>query len=61
MEEWLNASVGSSSCCSVCGTAECRTVEVDGTIFETIPENLFLKAALVAASGIAKDRERLTA
>ena len=50
MEEWLGASVGSSACCSVCGTSECRTVEVEGTIFEAIPEKLFLKAALVAAS-----------
>jgi hypothetical protein len=50
MEEWLGASVGSSPCCSVCGTSECRTVEVEGTTFETIPENLFLKAALVASS-----------
>ena len=50
MEEWLGASVGSSPCCSVCGTSECRTVEVEGSTFETIPENLFLKAALVASS-----------
>ena len=50
MEEWLGANVGSSPCCSVCGTSECRTVEVEGTTFETIPEKLFLKAALVAAS-----------
>ena len=50
MEEWLGASVGSSPCCSVCGTSECRTVEVEGTTFEIIPEKLFLKAALVAAS-----------
>jgi hypothetical protein len=50
MEEWLGASVGSSPCCSVCGTSECRTVEVEATTFETIPEKLFLKAALVAAS-----------
>lgn len=50
MEEWLGASVGSSPCCSVCGTSACRTVEVEGTTFETIPEKLFLKAALVAAS-----------
>ena len=50
MEEWLGASVGSSPCCSVCGTSECRTVEVEGTTFETIPEKLFLQAALVAAS-----------
>jgi len=50
MEEWLGASVGSSRCCSVCGESECRTVEVGGTTFETIPEELFLKAALVASS-----------
>lgn len=50
MEDWLGANVGSSPCCSVCGTSECRTVEVEGTTFETIPEKLFLKAALVAAS-----------
>lgn len=50
MEEWLGASVGSSPCCSVCGTSQCRTVEVEGSTFETIPERLFLKAALVAAS-----------
>ena len=50
MEEWLGAGVGSSRCCSVCGTSECRTVEVEGTTFETIPETLFLRAALIAAS-----------
>jgi hypothetical protein len=50
MEEWLGASVGSSPCCSVCGTSACRTVEVSGFTFEVIPEKLFLKAALVAAS-----------
>lgn len=50
MEEWLGASVGSSPCCSVCGTSECRTVEVGGSTFETIPEQLFIRAALVAAS-----------
>jgi Domain of unknown function (DUF2703) len=50
MEEWLGASVGSSPCCSVCGTSEYRTVKVEGTTFETIPEKLFLKAALLASS-----------
>jgi hypothetical protein len=50
MEYWLGAGVGSSGCCSVCGTSPCRTVEVDGTSFETIPETLFLRAALVASS-----------
>lgn len=52
MEEWLGANVGSSPCCSVCGTSECRTIEIEGATFETIPEKLFLKAALIAASGL---------
>lgn len=50
MEEWLGARVGSSRCCSVCGESECRTVEVEATTFEVIPERLFLKAALIASS-----------
>ncbi len=50
METWLDAAVGSSRCCSVCGESECRTVKVGESEFETIPEGLFLKAALVAAS-----------
>ncbi|MCH8179713.1 MAG: DUF2703 domain-containing protein [Proteobacteria bacterium] len=55
MEQWLSASVGSSPCCSVCGTSECRTVEVEGTTFEAIPEKLLLRAALVAASQLLAD------
>lgn len=50
MEEWLGASVGSSQCCSVCGTSECRTMAVGATTFETIPEALFIKAGLMAAA-----------
>jgi hypothetical protein len=50
MEDWLGARVGSSRCCSVCGESECRTVEVGAATFEAIPENLFLKAALIASS-----------
>ena len=50
MEEWLGARVGSSRCCSVCGESQCRTVEMGGSVFETVPENLFIKAVLVASS-----------
>ena len=50
MEEWLGARVGSTPCCSVCGDSECRTVEVGGTTFEALPEQLIIRAALVAAS-----------
>lgn len=49
MEDWLQASVGSSPCCSVCGDTECRTLAVDGRTFEAIPETLLVKAALIAA------------
>lgn len=50
LEEWLGAGVGSSQCCSVCGYSKCRTVEVQGAVFEAIPEELILKAALIAAA-----------
>jgi len=52
VEEWLAASVGSSRCCSVCGDTPCRTMEVEGAVFEEIPEAVILKAALIAASGL---------
>jgi len=50
IEEWLGARVGTSRCCSVCGDAECRTVAIDQTVFETIPEHLIVRAALAAAA-----------
>ena len=50
LERWLEGSAGSSPCCSVCGDAECRTVELGGETFETIPERLIVKATLLAAA-----------
>ena len=50
MEQWLGGSVGSSACCSVCGTSQCRTVKVEGATFETIPERLLVRAALIASA-----------
>jgi hypothetical protein len=52
LEEWLGARTGSSRCCTVCGDAECRTVEVGKTVFEAVPEDLILKAALIAAAQV---------
>jgi uncharacterized protein DUF2703 len=40
----------SSRCSSVCGDSQCRTVEIEDTIFEAIPQELLIKAALIAAS-----------
>ena len=50
IEEWLGADVGMSRCCSVCGDSDCRTLEVGGRTYETIPEEEFIKAGLMAAS-----------
>lgn len=50
MEDWLSGTVGQSPCCSVCGDSDCRTVEIRGTVFETIPERLIVKAGLLAAA-----------
>ena len=55
MEEWLDATVRSSPCWSVCGESECRTVTVRGTTFEAIPERLILRAALRASSELLDD------
>jgi Domain of unknown function (DUF2703) len=49
-EEWLGAKVASSRCSSVCGDSQCHTVEIEDTIFEAIPQELLIKAALMAAS-----------
>ena len=50
LETWLNAEAGQSKCCDVCGDAECRTVEIEGQVYEAIPANVIIKAGLVAAS-----------
>ncbi len=50
LEEWIGAEVGQSSCCDICGNAECRTMEIGGQTYETIPANLIIKAGLLAAS-----------
>ena len=50
LEEWLDANVGMSRCCSVCGDSDCRTLEVGGRTYETIPEEQFIKAGLMAGS-----------
>lgn len=50
LESWLDGAPGASRCCDACGDAECRTIEVDGAIYETIPESLVVRAGLIAAS-----------
>lgn len=59
LEEWLNAKVGQSQCCDVCGGEECRTIEFSGRNYETIPEALIIKACLLAAANIISIRSNL--
>lgn len=55
LEDWVDATVGQSQCCDVCRGSECRTVSVDGNTYETIPEELIIRAGLLAAAELFKD------
>ena len=50
LETWLGASIGASPCCSVCGDAQCRTLECNHQSYEAIPSQLIIKAGLLAAA-----------
>lgn len=50
LEDWLGARSGTSACCAACGDAQCRTLELDGTHHEVVPEGLLVRAGLIAAS-----------
>ena len=56
LEEWLGAQVGKSLCGFCCAElgeqVECRTVKVEGKVYETIPANLIVRAGLLAAAGL---------
>jgi len=50
LEDYIGGSVGQSPCCDVCGPSECRTVEMEGQTYETIPSKMIIKAGLAAAT-----------
>lgn len=52
LEGFVDAGVGQSPCCDVCGPSECRTVTIDGQVYETIPSEVIVKAGLIAASAL---------
>lgn len=54
LEAWLGAEVRGTRCCTVCGDNDCRTIELNGTTFEAIPERLIVKAALAAAASLVR-------
>ena len=55
LEEWLGAQVDQSPCGDICGDAECRTIEVDTKVYESIPADFIIKAGLIAASQLYSD------
>ena len=50
LEDWIGGKTGQSQCCDVCGTAECRTLDVGGEVHEAIPSILIIRAGLMAAA-----------
>lgn len=57
LEEWVNAMAGQSKCCDVCGDSECRTVSMDGNTYEAIPEELIIRAGLIAAAELFRNSQ----
>ena len=55
IEKWLGGQAGHSQCCEVCGVTPCRTMEVNGQVYEAIPERQIIKAAMIAASALVGD------
>lgn len=52
IENIINGNVGQSPCCDVCGPSDCRTLEINGQIYETIPSGLIIQAGLAETSHI---------
>ena len=52
IENIINGNVDQSPCCDVCGPSDCRTVEINGQIYETIPSDLIIQAGLAATNQI---------
>lgn len=50
LEDYIEGSVGQSPCCDVCAPSECRTVNIEGQAYETIPSKIIIQAGLVAAT-----------
>ncbi|MFW6385987.1 MAG: DUF2703 domain-containing protein [Candidatus Hadarchaeota archaeon] len=50
LESLIDADVGESECCDVCGKEECRTVIIDGEEYEVVPSQTIINAALKEAN-----------
>ncbi|MEM0253471.1 MAG: DUF2703 domain-containing protein [Candidatus Bathyarchaeia archaeon] len=56
LEDWLGGEAGQSPCCGVCGPHDCRTIKLDGRIYEAITADLIVEAGLAAASKLLSSR-----
>ncbi|MEM3587071.1 MAG: DUF2703 domain-containing protein [Candidatus Jordarchaeaceae archaeon] len=57
LEDYIGGGVGQSPCCDVCGPSECRTLEIEGQAYETIPSEIIIQAGLAAASQLINARK----
>lgn len=48
LEDWLNAKLGHTPCCDLCAPYECRTLEIDGKVFEVPTADLIVQAGIEA-------------
>ncbi|MFH0764642.1 MAG: DUF2703 domain-containing protein [Candidatus Omnitrophota bacterium] len=55
LEDWIEGKVDKSPCCDVCGPSECRTLEVKGKVYESIPADVIVQAGFLAAAEIMKE------
>ncbi|HTM08702.1 MAG TPA: DUF2703 domain-containing protein [Verrucomicrobiae bacterium] len=58
LEEWLKADVGRSSCCDAFGKHECRALYIKGRRYEVVPEELLVKAGLMAGAKLLGPKEQ---
>ncbi len=56
-EDYIEGSIDQSPCGDVCGTSECRTIEIEGEVYETIPSEIIIKAGLIAASQLVTQQK----
>lgn len=55
MEYWFKGEAGSSPCCGACGDNNCRTVKYVGKTYESIPEELIVRAGVIAGVKMVHD------
>ena len=60
LEDYIAGEVGQSPCCDVCGSSECRTVEIAGKVYESIPSNIIIQAGLSAAMQLMNEEQKKT-